>query len=354
MGFDFDDGQFTNYGSIKFDPSNGALTISSDGGVQVNGNASTATSASYALTASYALNAGGEASAETGNLLFENIFGEIYGSAASPVTGNITIDGSSVKLDGAVAIVYHQDSVEPTVTGGTINKKIGNYESGSLNVITFTNIDGSNFLEYIAGGTVTTVATASFAVTASYAVSAGSATSASYAPASNLQAVLSAGGTANTNLEITDSTSAKLQMRADGRVFSLFSLDDSGTNRIEFLDSSEVNIAELAFTPASADLDIRAAGAVKIQNLEYPSTDGTTGQVLATNGSNGIAFTSTVPSASVATSAVSASYAVTSSYTETIENLNTNSGSLSFWQGTQTEYDAISGSASNSTIYFII
>jgi hypothetical protein len=35
-------------------------------------------------------------------------------------------------------------------------------------------------------------------------------------------------------------------------------------------------------------------------------------------------------------------------------NLNTNSGSLSFWQGSQAEYNLISGSASNDTIYFVV
>jgi len=47
----------------------------------------------------------------------------------------------------------------------------------------------------------------------------------------------------------------------------------------------------------------------------------------------------------------SASYALTSS---TSINQNSNSGSLSFWQGNQTEYDAISSSADPNTIYFVV
>jgi len=35
-------------------------------------------------------------------------------------------------------------------------------------------------------------------------------------------------------------------------------------------------------------------------------------------------------------------------------NVNTNSGSLQFWQGSQAEYNAISSSADNNTIYFVI
>ena len=99
---------------------------------------------------------GGEATAETGNILFENIYGEIYGTAAVPLTGNITISATSTKLDGAVAIIYHQDSTEPTISGATVNKKTGTYDTSNLNVITLTNIDGTNILEYIAGAAAAT------------------------------------------------------------------------------------------------------------------------------------------------------------------------------------------------------
>ena len=37
-----------------------------------------------------------------------------------------------------------------------------------------------------------------------------------------------------------------------------------------------------------------------------------------------------------------------------VYNNNTSSGSLSFWQGSQTEYDAISSSADPNTVYFVI
>lgn len=47
----------------------------------------------------------------------------------------------------------------------------------------------------------------------------------------------------------------------------------------------------------------------------------------------------------------SASHALTSS---TSINQNSNSGSLQFWQGSQSEYDAISSSADNNTIYFVV
>ena len=131
----------------------GTTTLTVTG--NLTGNADTATSAShalYAVTASYAANVPqGEATTESGNILFENIYGEIYGSAVSPLTGNITIDGASTKVDGATAIIYHNDSAEPSISGATVDKKTGTYGTGSLNIITLTNIDGSHVLEYIAG-----------------------------------------------------------------------------------------------------------------------------------------------------------------------------------------------------------
>jgi hypothetical protein len=131
----------------------GTTTLTVTG--NLTGNADTATSAShalYAVTASYAANVPqGEATTESGNILFENIYGEIYGSAVSPLTGNITIDGASTKVDGATAIIYHNDSAEPSISGATVDKKTGTYGTGSLNIITLTNIDGTHILEYIAG-----------------------------------------------------------------------------------------------------------------------------------------------------------------------------------------------------------
>ena len=52
-------------------------------------------------------------------------------------------------------------------------------------------------------------------------------------------------------------------------------------------------------------------------------------------------------------SVTSASHAESSSITSHIENYNTTSGSLSFWQGSQAEYNAISNSADPNTVYFV-
>jgi len=140
--------------------------------------AGSVTSASFASTASYV---SGEAVTTSGQLQFTNILGEVYGSVASPVTGNLTISATSTKRVGAVAIVFHTGSSEPSVTGGTIAKKTGDYSTTALNVITFTNVDGTNYLQYIVGAPVTTVTSASYAVTASFATTASFASSASLA-----------------------------------------------------------------------------------------------------------------------------------------------------------------------------
>ena len=53
------------------------------------------------------------------------------------------------------------------------------------------------------------------------------------------------------------------------------------------------------------------------------------------------------------TGLVSASHAVTSATSSRSAYKNTNSGSICFWQGSQTEYDAL-GSYDSSTVYFVI
>jgi len=44
---------------------------------------------------------------------------------------------------------------------------------------------------------------------------------------------------------------------------------------------------------------------------------------------------------------------ITSSITTKVTNINNNSGSLNFWQGTQVEYNLISASADPNTVYFV-
>jgi len=59
------------------------------------------------------------------------------GSFGSPISGNITIDPADATYDG-VAVIYHQDATEPTisVTGGTARKFGGeSYDTTNVNII---------------------------------------------------------------------------------------------------------------------------------------------------------------------------------------------------------------------------
>jgi hypothetical protein len=382
--------------------------------------ATTATSASYAafaLTASYALNAAGgagEASAESGNILFENIYGEIYGSAASPVTGNITVSGVSTKVSGSVAIIYHTAAAEPTISGATVNKKVGTYESGSLNIITLTNIDGVNILEYIAGGAVTNVPSASyadFALSASYAphiqgliqgnaADAGSLRSfivggassiasgsdalsiGNSATATGYQAV-AIGGTANApefaSTAVGGNSKAEATLAvAVGSGATIRAYGGVGIGASTEAEGNQFGVAiGQAAKAYGQDTIAIGAGAVTAYPLAGQlvigrSTSTGANEIIIGSGSTSYgANTVHIGNASITDTylegtihgdgsgitgivATSASYAVTASLATLTYNNNTASGSLGFWQGSQTEYNAISGSASNSIIYFII
>lgn len=67
-----------------------------------------------------------------------------------------------------------------------------------------------------------------------------------------------------------------------------------------------------------------------------------------------VALANTASLAYTASIALNISANVTSSISTKVTNLNTSSGSLSFWQGSQTEYDAISSSADPNTVYFVV
>ncbi len=58
-------------------------------------------------------------------------------------------------------------------------------------------------------------------------------------------------------------------------------------------------------------------------------------------------------SSSQAENSDSSSFSESSSITSHIENYNTTSGSLSLWQGSQAEYNAISNSSDPNTLYFV-
>lgn len=69
----------------------------------------------------------------------------IYGTVASPVTGNIGVSTTSAKV-GVTHIVVHNSSTAPTITGASKLSGSGNYKVSVNNYIYFTYISGSTVI----------------------------------------------------------------------------------------------------------------------------------------------------------------------------------------------------------------
>ncbi|WP_187260733.1 phage tail protein [Pontibacter beigongshangensis] len=57
--------------------------------------------------------------------------GVFYGTPTAPLSGDIALDNTGA-IDGTSIVIYHQAATEPTITGGTIDKK-GTYDVNALN-----------------------------------------------------------------------------------------------------------------------------------------------------------------------------------------------------------------------------
>lgn len=161
----------------------------------------------------------------------------------------------------------------------------------------------------------------------------------------------------------------------------IYAFDAQGTTEVSgslFISGSvtadNFNISDQAVgTPAlysSTNLNLSASNAVVVTSSPLRVASLTNTQTGSFTGQDGdIIFNSTRAAymvysgsawrdvivegftASYASQALSSSYSSLSS--QSVNN-NTSSGSLSFWQGSQAEYNLISGSASNNTIYFVV
>lgn len=102
-----------------------------------------------------------EGSAETGDIKLENAIGEVYGQESSALTGNITISTTSTPVIGASAVIFHDDTAEPSIISGSysISKKVGSYDVDSLNIITLVYLGNNDILQTIAGADVTGIVT---------------------------------------------------------------------------------------------------------------------------------------------------------------------------------------------------
>jgi hypothetical protein len=170
-----DDNGFPNTTNITLKGTNIEVTGSASFNSTITGTITNAVSAShavsalsssYALSASYAANAGDvEGATDTGTTLsFDNAVGTVYNTAAAGATGNITLSTTDAKV-GASAVIFHEDSSEPTVSGMTVDKKIGTYDTSSLNVITFVHVGSNHVIQTIAGADTADIASTSGANT---------------------------------------------------------------------------------------------------------------------------------------------------------------------------------------------
>ena len=154
------------------------------------------------------------------------------------------------------------------------------------------------------------------AVSASHAVNADNAISASHAVQAD--SALSA-------TSATTAVSASHAVQADSALAA-----NTATS------ASHAIIADSALTATSATTAVSASHAVQADSALAANT--------ATSSSHALN----------ADDAISSSYATSASIADYQKNLNSNSGSIQLWQGSKTAYDAISGSASNDVLYFVI
>ena len=139
-----------------------------------------------------------------------------------------------------------------------------------------------------------------------------------------------------------------------GSIFSPYINADSFTGSLSgsFTGSGIIDSASLAETASFVETAQTASfygGSVTSASLaETASFYG--GSVTSASLAETASFVETAQTASFVETAQTASYALVAS--QSVNN-NTASGSLSFWQGSQAEYDLISASADPNTVYFV-
>ena len=260
----------------------------------------TAISASYATTASYAENAGSSTLEEvlvagntaTNNIVltgeYQRVSGSFSGSAIDNITDTFTTSPEIQHVVSLTQAEYNAIVTKDPNTFYVITDAVPNMITGSVldATLTFTKEDGTTFPLTV--NNVSNAVSSSYALTATSASYALTATSASYAPASptpTLDQVTTAGNTTS-NL-----------------------ISAAGFNGGYLI----ANAGDLALGTITGDVNIQAAGAVKNVNIEatnkinmtgsvditgsltsngilYPNTDGTTGQVVTTDGLGTLSF----------------------------------------------------------------
>jgi hypothetical protein len=112
----------------------------------------------------------------------------------------------------------------------------------------------------------------------------------------------------------------------------------------------DVNTVKVSFSTSETGRVVVAKGGHKVTGIQLATSASyaTTASYIQASGVDG-----TVANATTASFASTISNTITGSITTQVDNQNASSGSISFWQGSQTEYDAISSSADPNTVYFV-
>ena len=330
----------------------GSLLVTGSITGDLTGTASYATTASHTLnvpdTASHALTAVSSSFTATGDGVFSGSFsGSFVGDASNLNVNPFPFTGSG-EMQGKLTVESFQDYidedyVESYFAGTAIASSgdialTGSIFSQYINADQFTgSFAGShtgtaNLLGNFQGGfsgdgrNLSNI-TASIADTASYLLgsveSAVTADTASFVEVAQTASFVEVAQTASfVETAQTASFIEVAQTASYGNNFTASNLYVEGTASITYLES--------VYETSSI---IYSSGSTKFGD-DTVDTHERTGSVEISG-----SLTVTGPSTLVASQSV---------------NTNTNSGSLSFWQGSQAEYDLISASADNNTVYFVV
>jgi hypothetical protein len=279
----------------------------------------------------------------------KNILVSIYNSDDEQIIPSsiVTTDTNNVDITFAVS-----------TSGRAVVAKGGHIVSGSIVSASFATFSDSASVA-VRATTLSPDATASiadFATTASQADNATTASIADLASTLSNTATASFADSATTASQADNATSASFAVTAS---YALNAAAGGGGGGVGATNEQTISV------------DLHVSQSENLMLIApFEVADGTT--ITVENDAFLYAFSeiptpTSVDSASVATSAsyyggsvtnaTTASYvllAESSSITSQAQNNNPASGSLSFWQGSQAEYDLISASADPNTVYFVV
>jgi len=277
------------------------------------------------------------------NFVTENVLVTVYtdnGEQLIPQTIR-TLDENNVGVDFA-----------DTTTGRIVVAKGGHIVSGSVLTASLamelSNLATASIADFAttASYTIGTASIANFATTASYISTASFADSATTASQANNATTASQADNATT-ASYAVTASYALNAAGGGGGGGGIGATNAQTLSVDFHVSESQT--QLLLIP----LEIEDGVTITVENDAFLYTSDFSAPSLVDSSSVAISASY----ATNTTNATSASYvllAQTSSHAIQSQNSNSASGSLSFWQGSQVEYDLISASADPNTVYFVV